>query len=501
MLEEEAGWQAHTFSLAGEFYADFGDYRVELDVPEEMIVGATGIRVDESTGEGRKHLVYEAAMVHDFAWTASPHFIEHYGEYEGIRIRQLIQPDHIQDAELHLEAQIATLKSMEARFGPYPWSTITIVHPPEDAGGAMGMEYPTFYTTSDVWSEGRRIPPWLLEERVSGVFTTIHEFGHQYFQGMFASNEEAQPWLDEGMNTMSNALAMQDRYEVDDVWMARLAGHGLYQSDVGRLALLETSLVAPVDQHAADFNELAGGYGALTYEKTSAIMLTLRNLAGHEAFDAAMAKYAEQARFRHPKGADLERVLTRELGGRVLLAGEAGSPEAVFLDVRDFLDQGLREPSEMDFRIRGAGNRPRLGHAGWHRDEAGMLELTEVPENFDQEASQREDEDVEGYVVIHRRGEFRVPVECLVEFSDGSRELVVWAGQERFRVLTWPGKRVTRAILDPNRKLLLEVRRLDNVRVAGGQAGRGSARAGGLPGMTARLTEGLALANLGGIAP
>ena len=88
-------------------------------------------------------------MVHDFAWMADPDFVEHYGEHRGIRIRQLIQPEHAADADEHLAAQIAALDSYERRYGPYPWSTITIVHPPEGAEGAGGMEYPTLYTTND----------------------------------------------------------------------------------------------------------------------------------------------------------------------------------------------------------------------------------------------------------------------------------------------------------------------------------------------------------------
>ena len=43
-----------------------------------------------------------------------------------------------------------------------------------------------------------------IDERVSGVYTTIHEFGHQYFQGLLASKEHTEPWLDEGVNSFSN---------------------------------------------------------------------------------------------------------------------------------------------------------------------------------------------------------------------------------------------------------------------------------------------------------
>ncbi|HLT38201.1 MAG TPA: hypothetical protein VK034_18075, partial [Enhygromyxa sp.] len=94
VLEEQGGWQAHEFGLFSEFYADFGDYEVLLDVPAGYVVGATGILVDEQPLDGdRKQLRYRAQMVHDFAWVADPDFVEHWGEHDGIRIRQLIQPE------------------------------------------------------------------------------------------------------------------------------------------------------------------------------------------------------------------------------------------------------------------------------------------------------------------------------------------------------------------------------------------------------------------------
>jgi len=222
VLEDETGWQAHTFTVYDEFYADFGNYQVTLDVPERMIVGASGVRTgEESHADNRKLLTFRAEKVHDFAWMADPNFVRHDGEFRGIRIRQLIQPEKQRDAEVHLAAQVAAIESYEARYGPYPWSTLTIVHPPKNAEGAGGMEYATLFTTSDI----APIPSWVrgrfVDERMSGVYTTIHEFGHQYFQGLFASREHLEPWLDEGMNSFSNGLALIDRWG-EDPWIARI---------------------------------------------------------------------------------------------------------------------------------------------------------------------------------------------------------------------------------------------------------------------------------------
>ena len=216
VLGPDGRWQAHVFTLNAEFYADFGDYDVHLDVPESMVVGATGILVAaDPPAEGRKKLHYRAEMVHDFAWAADPEFVEIGAQWKDVRIRQLIQPGRVADAPAHLDALVATLESMENRFGPYPWSTVTVIHPPDDAGGAQGMEYPTLFTTSDII----HLPAWVrlfdIEEQMSGTFTTIHEFGHQYFQGLLASDESAQPWLDEGLNTTSNMLVLADWHGED----------------------------------------------------------------------------------------------------------------------------------------------------------------------------------------------------------------------------------------------------------------------------------------------
>lgn len=497
VLEEEDGWQAHTFTLHSEFYADFGNYEVHLDVPEEMIVGATGIRTAEESGEGRKKLTYEAEMVHDFAWTAYPDYVEHWGEYEGIRIRQLIQPDHVDDADAHMDAQKFSLKSFEEHYGQYPWSTITIVHVPEGAGGAGGMEYPTLYTTSDMLAAD--IPPWLLQERVSGVFTTVHEFGHQYFQGLFASNEFRQPWLDEGMNTTADIIAYHDTYG-EEPWIATFLGHEMTTGDMVRMSIANNSLLDPVDQDAGAYLNDVGAYGGMVYQKTAAIFMTLRAIVGVENYNRAIGKYSELARFRHPKGHHLEDVFVQELGERVALVGDGG-PGTVYLDVQDYFDQGLRETSQVDFAVHRLNNRRVLGEVGWHRNEHGELINNEPPEDFDDKVSDLPDELVEGTLIIQRKGGFRVPVEALVEFSDGERERVVWDGQGRYGVFRWPGKRVRMAVIDPERKLWLESRRLDNVRYAYGQPDGEDVPGDGLSSVLAGWSEASSLAVLGGIGP
>jgi len=68
-------WNCHQFHGATEFFADFGVYDVKITVPQFEVVGATGLEVDNvDNPDGTRSVTYHADDVHDFAWTASPHY-------------------------------------------------------------------------------------------------------------------------------------------------------------------------------------------------------------------------------------------------------------------------------------------------------------------------------------------------------------------------------------------------------------------------------------------
>ncbi len=481
---ENSGWKNHVFTLNSEFYADFGNYTVRLDVPENMVVGATGVRVEERVEDGRKHLRYDAEMVHDFAWVADPDFVEHHGQWRGVRIRQLLQPEHAHDAERHLAAQVAVFESLDARLGPYPWSTI--------AKGAGGMEYPTFYTTSDILTR----QPWHalvgFEEGFSGVFTSIHEFGHQYFQGLLASNEQRQPWLDEGMNSFSNTLTFQDWKGSKEPPVARVGNQVVTTRDFGSMSMLAEMELVPVDSPAEEFPKLAESYGSTVYRKTAALMFTLRNLVGGERFDPALRLYADRWRFRHPTGDDLLDTLREQLGARVRLS--APGDELVELELDDFFEQAMKTVRRVDFEVARVKNRRAVSSAGWRRDEHGSLVGGEAPEGERTPITQLPDDKVEALVMVRRNGGFMLPVEFEVEFEDGEVIRRWWDGRAAYRIFTWPGRRVARATVDPDRHLELESYTLNNTRYAAEQE-----REDGLSRPIGDLVELTELALLGGL--
>ena len=98
-------------------------------------------------------------------------------------------------------------------------------------------------------------------------------------------------------------------------------------------------------------------------------------------------------------------------------------------------------------------------------------------------------------VVIHRIGDFVVPVEVEVELNDRT-ELRVWDSEERSVVWKWPGQRVRSVHVDPANKLLLEPKKLDNlVRTSDAEEDDGLTKPLG------DASEAIVLAALGGLLP
>ncbi len=74
---KEGGWNCHQFHANTEFYADYGTWDVDLTVPANYVLGATGfLRRTQTNPDRTTTYSFHQEDVHDFAWTASPRFIK-----------------------------------------------------------------------------------------------------------------------------------------------------------------------------------------------------------------------------------------------------------------------------------------------------------------------------------------------------------------------------------------------------------------------------------------
>ncbi len=392
-------WECQPLYSTTEFFADFGTYDVSITVPNTYVVAATGVLVDATEAPGgTRTLVYHAEDVHDFVWMADPYMEMISGQAKldsgTVEVRVYARPEQKEFARRHLDAAIGAVMQFSAWFVPYPWPIITIVDPPLDAPAAGGMEYPTLVTTAGdtVFARpGLRLPEYV----------TVHEVGHNWFQGMLASNEAVEAWLDEGVNEWADGKVM------DELYGARTSGIDWmgWQAQIAALRRAwaddPSSVPTPIATAAyafVDFN----GYGEATYATTARALATLEQTVGPMKFAAAMKAYAGTWAFKHPTGRDLFDSLSTTLGQ----------------DLTWFFGPVWQTVGGLKLGLRTASC--RLAHPARGVFGAGsarkLVTDTEAPETGSYVCE----------VVITSTGTIHVPVDLELKFGDGSTQRVHW---------------------------------------------------------------------------
>jgi hypothetical protein len=462
-------WNCHPFYPWTEFFSDFGVYDVKLTLPEGFVVGATG-RLESQTGnpDGTQTLRFVQADVHDFAWTASRRFLERRARFEDpgyppVDVRLLVQPEHAHLADRYLEAAKIALRTYGTWSAPYPDAQITVVDPAWGSASG-GMEYPTLFTGgASVFS-----PPDL--QSPEGV--TIHEAGHQFWYGLVANNEFEEAWLDEGFNTYMTSKA------TDQSLGAECWGRRYFGGDYGRGGRTGWPVVAPGVQIARGSDRLpglresgesdvmakkawtyrdGGSYGLNSYGKPALVLQTLEGLLGEETMVRVLRTYARRYRFAHPTTEDFIATVNE-------VAGQ---------DWRWFFDQTFFSANLCDYAVE-VKSEPVRTPSGWLEGRDGRLAM-KAPEPADQEKKRKDDGPFESRVTVVRHGEVLLPVELRVDLADGRSVTEKWDGRDRWARFRYEGAKVVRAVVDPGRKIAIDVDPSNNVWVSDEQPARRAA--------------------------
>jgi hypothetical protein len=344
------GWHPQPYLDQGEFYQEFGNFDVSLSLPENYVVGATGVletpaeqqfiaekarytegvlKMDNSgaqlsrtqrdsilkaqfskterdsfppSSEKMKTIRYTAEKVVDFAWFADKRFLVLASETTLQRSgRQVKSYAYFPPRYARTWWQSTAYINRAVNFysdlvGDYPHPQASAVMADEGFGG--GMEYPMITVLSGYFS------PRALDG------TITHEVGHNWFQGILASNERDHPWLDEGLNSYYD-----HRYDA--------TFYGENTEGVGLPAFLTKGsdytyqTLAPMlfsqmrrDQAPATHSDslTSTNYGLAVYEKTAQALQILERHVGRDKFDALMQAYYTAWQFKHPQPADFRKI-------------------------------------------------------------------------------------------------------------------------------------------------------------------------------------------------
>ena len=445
---EKGEWNCHQFHMNSEFYADFGDYHVSITVPQDYVVGATGVLTDSTAAEnGTKTMHFEQECVHDFAWTTWPDYkvakrtFEH-SDLPSVEMLLLFAPGHKKYIDEYFNAAANTLKYFGTWYTPYPYETLTIVDVPGKSWAA-GMEYPTLFTG--------RVDLFTAPGEFRPEYVTIHEAGHQFFYGLLASNEFEHPWLDEGFTVYGTSRCIQAAYGLESFSKEYLARSGFsipigfqnVQIDSRDWLVANTrerGMLAGINKRCWNFPSWVA-YRNNAYEKPALMLWTLEYYLGDQVWSDIMATYAERYRFRHPEPQDFIDIVNEF------------SPEPMDW----FFDQLLNEPGELDYAVTHVSSKPVNSEKGLFGQGEDIL--------FQQEEAQ---ENVFITTVhIKRKGNITMPVDILITLEDGETILQRWDGESGLKkVQLETNAQITKAEVDPQHKIWLDVNPHNNGKYA-----------------------------------
>ncbi|HEU4402070.1 MAG TPA: M1 family aminopeptidase, partial [Candidatus Polarisedimenticolia bacterium] len=494
-------FDAEPFHADTEFFADFGTYDVTISAPRDYLVEATGVPLERRDNpDGSRSVTFRAEDVHDFAFIADRNAVVarelfSEGPYAShpVEILYVHQPYRRVMAPRILAAVKEGLLYYGQRLMPYPYPRLVVDDLPMGLGG--GMEYPMLFTVSMAW--------FLPRFETAPEEVTLHEFGHQYWYGIVATNEFEEPWLDEGINSYVTRRAMDHLYGrprpgrtvnalfdyaltriLDEGVEARLGplalnldqllgfqdtpfrpveggflGYPVSPFDLNRPGLAEGRFLSSKEGYAAVARDDAlatpswgfrpGSYVGIVYDKTDVVLETLARLLGPDRVDAALAEYVRRYRFAHPTAREFLEVLAEEA------ARGGGRPEVAPLVQALVYDTGT-----VDFAVESLRSResaPARGFIPAARAGEAATDRRAPPEPAGS-ATRYETE-----VIVRRLGDLALPVDILVRFENGEERRETWDGRSTWKRFTYEtGARADRAIIDPGEVYALDLDRNNN---------------------------------------
>ena len=319
------GWHPTPY-VAREFYGVWGDFDVKITIDKNYILGGTGYlqnpnqigygyeapgaKVTRPAGD-KLTWRFLAPNVHDFMWAADPdykHLVRTMPNGTTIHVLYNDKPSDPNYGNAWndvADAAVAVLPFIEKTFGPYPYKQYSFIH-----GGDGGMEYPMGTLL---------VGP--------GLGTVFHEWMHTWYQMLMGTNESLYAWMDEGFTDWATHLV--SAYYRETVTRKKMEGnaaaikrmdslaavlpkeqYGSYQSYFN---LAKSGYEEPLSTHADHFNTNFA-YGAAAYSKGGVFMEQLGYITSAQVRDKILLEYYRQWRFKHPNVNDFMRVAEKVSG-------------------------------------------------------------------------------------------------------------------------------------------------------------------------------------------
>lgn len=434
---DEQGWHPIKYHWLGEFYGEFGRYDVTLNVPDSLIVAATGevvsgdpgwrsVEIDSSgklkaqpdpisstsnevdCPSSRRIVTFHAENVHDFVWTASPDYLFQSGSWQNIPIYILFQKSSQKKwHNIALNYAKDALKWLDDLIGEYPYPQLTVC----EGVLAGGMEYPMVTVLGNV-----------------AITLIVHEICHIYFYGAVANNEQAEGWLDEGLVTYISEFLVEKNVpdQLSKITPSIPIKNLFIRKQFGFCELKDIKLNSLYYYFYSGFEKpIATNYYQLgnpylysynVYVKPSKIFAMLDYLVGHENFENILRAYYNHWKFKHVSEVKF-RTVCEQISG---------------MELDWFFQQWIYETRRIDY----AGTdliSQQQPHKEWKTD-----------------------------ITIKRLGDGIMPVETEIITQSGEKVRKRWSGAEPETTVSFiTSSKVKNFQLDPD-DIILDQNRLNN---------------------------------------
>ena len=354
-----------------------------------------------------KTLRFHADRVHDFTWVASPNYVRSDTTWSGIAVRALVWRDDQAGWRDLKRFTVDALRHHTDRVGPYVWPQFTSA---EGWCGGSAMEYPMLV---EIEPEFASSATRLLDD------TVAHESGHNWFYGMIANDERANPWLDEGFTQYMEDDYVDGKYPMG---MARLSSRFPWigkRTAWGQDELYYMTAAWARDEQpislASEAHPGFQSYNVSAYSKPAAMLRTLQGAVGDSLFHAFLREYYRRNLYRHPRPEDVVRT-AEDVTGRNFHA---------------FFHSWIQTVERPSFGL-------------------GKIRKERVGDRY------------RASVTVRRKDAMVLPVTVEARFADGSRqETQVVAKERETQAVFESASPLEGAVLDPRHELI-EMDRLDN---------------------------------------
>ncbi len=333
VYDRKLGWVNSQYLGWGESYGDFGSFEVSITAPEDQIVAASGICVNEKEvlpdslrelydiknfmkpkGEWpifnfdenkTKTWKYVANKVNDFAFTTSNNWCIDSDSINGVEVIAYPLRNKAHGWESAVRLGKEAIETFSEYFYPYQWPVIRIC----DAFG--GMEYPMITNCT------------MQGPSPSYSMLLYHEIGHQWFMGQVGSNQVDRPFLDEGFTTHMEHVIMEKyygrkgNYNRFKTWYQRKFSPDFENRNVRGFSPMMQLIKSDYDKPLSfsyDQGEEYWTHRVSAYYKSAAMHYSLRSIFGDSLYFSAMHHYCDKWFFHHPYEEDFTMAMEEATG-------------------------------------------------------------------------------------------------------------------------------------------------------------------------------------------